>query len=98
MRDAKGERPLLTDRVLDPKSYAANLNVQYEYMGEFDGECEAVAGARRKALRKATEASRCPTTGTRSAAASALRAASAMLTPTCDTQGDRHVREEPGTT
>ncbi len=54
MWDAKGERPLLTDRVLDPKSYAANLNVQYEYMGEFDGECEAVA-AWRKALRRATE-------------------------------------------
>ena len=54
MWDARGERPMLTDRVLDPKTYAANLDVHYEYMGEFDGECEAVA-AWRKALRKATE-------------------------------------------
>jgi hypothetical protein len=54
MSDARGERPLLTDRVLDTKTYAANLDVHYEYMGQFDGECEAVA-AWRKALRKATE-------------------------------------------
>ena len=54
MWDARGERPMLTDRVLDPKVYAANLDVQYEYMGQFDGECEAVA-AWRKALRKSTE-------------------------------------------
>jgi hypothetical protein len=54
MWDARGERPMLTDRVLDPKVYAANLDVQYEYMGQFDGECAAVA-AWRKALRKATE-------------------------------------------
>jgi hypothetical protein len=54
MWDARGERPLLTDRVLDPKAYAANLDVHYEYLGQFDGECDAVA-AWRKALRKATE-------------------------------------------
>jgi hypothetical protein len=54
MWDAQGERPLLTDRVLDLKSYAPSPDVQYEYMGEFDGECQAVA-AWRKALRKATE-------------------------------------------
>jgi hypothetical protein len=54
MWDARGERPLLTDRVLDPKTYAAYLDVHYEYMGQFDGECDAVA-AWRKALRKATE-------------------------------------------
>jgi hypothetical protein len=54
MWDARGERPMLTDRVLDPKAYAANLDVHYEYMGQFDGECEAVA-AWRKALRKAKE-------------------------------------------
>lgn len=54
MWDARGERPMLTDRLLDPKTYAANLDVHYEYMGKFDGECEAVA-AWRKALRKATE-------------------------------------------
>ena len=54
MWDARGERPMLTDHVLDPKAYAANLDVHYEYMGKFGGECEAVA-AWRKALRKATE-------------------------------------------
>ena len=52
--DARGEHPLLTDQVLDPKAYAANLDFHYEYLGKFDGECEAVA-AWRKALREATE-------------------------------------------
>jgi hypothetical protein len=52
--DARGERPLLTDHPLDPKAYAANLDFHYEFLGEFDGECEAVA-AWRKALRQATE-------------------------------------------
>jgi len=54
MRDERGERPLLTDRELDPKAYAANADVRYEYLGKFDGECAAVA-AWRQALRKATE-------------------------------------------
>ncbi len=54
MRDERGDRPLLTDRELDPKAYAANPNVHYEYLGRFDGECAAVA-AWRQALRKATE-------------------------------------------
>ena len=52
--DARGERPLLTDHLLDPKAYAANLDFHYEYLGKFDGECAAVA-AWRQALRKATE-------------------------------------------
>jgi hypothetical protein len=52
--DARGERPLLTDQPLDPKAYAANPEVHYEYLGKFDGECEAVA-AWRKVLREATE-------------------------------------------
>lgn len=52
--DARGERPLLTDQPLDPKAYAANVDFHYEYLGKFDGECEAVA-AWRKALREATE-------------------------------------------
>jgi hypothetical protein len=52
--DARGERPLLTDRPLDPKAYAANPDFHYEYLGKFDGECAAVA-AWRQALRKATE-------------------------------------------
>jgi hypothetical protein len=54
MWDERGERPLLTDRKLDPNAYAANLAVRYEYMGEFDGECAAVA-AWRQALRESTE-------------------------------------------
>jgi len=54
MADERGERPLLTDRKLDPKAYAANPTVHYEYLGQFDGECAAVA-AWRKALRQATE-------------------------------------------
>jgi hypothetical protein len=52
--DARGERPLLTDHLLDPKAYALNPDFHYEYLGKYDGECEAVA-AWRKALRKATE-------------------------------------------
>lgn len=52
--DARGERPLLTDRELDAKAYTANPDFHYEYLGKFDGECAAVA-AWRKALRKATE-------------------------------------------
>jgi hypothetical protein len=51
--DARGERPLLTDRPLDPKAYAANPDFHYEYLGKYGGECEAVA-AWRQALRKAT--------------------------------------------
>lgn len=54
MWDERGERPLLTDREIDPKSYAANPAVHYEYLGTFDGECAAVA-AWRQALRKAVE-------------------------------------------
>ena len=52
--DARGERPLLTDHLLDPKAYALNPDFHYEYLGKYDGECEAVA-AWREALRKATE-------------------------------------------
>jgi hypothetical protein len=52
--DARGERPMMTDRPLDPKAYAANPDFHYEYLGKFHGECAAVA-AWRQALRKATE-------------------------------------------
>jgi hypothetical protein len=52
--DARGERPLLTERPLDPKAYASNPEFRYELIGKFDGECEAVA-AWRKALREATQ-------------------------------------------
>ncbi|HEX9188107.1 MAG TPA: hypothetical protein VGB87_13600, partial [Vicinamibacteria bacterium] len=51
--DARGERPMLTDRPLDPKAYATNVDFHYEYLGKFDGECAAVA-AWRRALREAT--------------------------------------------
>jgi hypothetical protein len=51
MWDEMGERPLLTDHELDPKTYLANPFAQYELLGKFDGECAAV-GAWRQALRK----------------------------------------------
>jgi hypothetical protein len=57
--DGRGERPMLTDRLLDPKAYAANTDFHYEYLGKFDGECAAVA-AWRAALREATEPSPLP--------------------------------------
>jgi len=57
--DARGERPMLTDHELDPKDYAANPGFRYEYLGKYDGECQAVA-AWRNALRKATEAEPLP--------------------------------------
>jgi hypothetical protein len=52
--DARGERPMLTDRKLDPEEYAARTDFHYEYLGEYDGECAAVA-AWRQALRRARE-------------------------------------------
>ncbi len=51
--DARGERPLLTDHELDPKTYAANPAFRYELVGKYTGDCEAIA-AWRKALREAT--------------------------------------------
>ncbi len=55
MWDERGvERPLLTDHQIDPKSFAINPAVRYDFLGKFGGECEAVA-AWRQALRKATE-------------------------------------------
>jgi hypothetical protein len=51
--DARGERPLLTDRELDPKAYAGNPAFRYELVGKYSGDCEAIA-AWRKALREAT--------------------------------------------
>ena len=54
MWDERGERPLLTDREIDPKAFGANLAVRYDFLGKFDGECAAVA-AWRQELRKATE-------------------------------------------
>jgi hypothetical protein len=52
--DAGGERPLLTDHLLDPTDYATRTDFHYEYLGQFDGECAAIA-AWRRVLRKATE-------------------------------------------
>ena len=45
------EEPLLTDRRLDPGSYASPA-VRYEFVGTFKGECEAIA-AWRRSLRNA---------------------------------------------
>jgi hypothetical protein len=46
------ERPVLTDRRIEPSVYASNPEARYEYLGEYSGECEAIA-AWRKALREA---------------------------------------------
>ena len=88
---------MLTDRVLDPKAYAANLDVQYEYMGQFDGECEAVA-AWRKALRKATE-DEAPARRLGRGEGAALRPERGFRYAHAVERhrGGRHVREEPGT-
>lgn len=48
LKDERGERPLLADRKLEP---SPRPDLQYEFMGEFKGECQAVA-AWRSALRE----------------------------------------------
>ena len=50
--DERGERPLLTDHRLDAEDYRTNPSFHFEYLGEFSGECAAVA-AWNKALREA---------------------------------------------
>jgi len=52
--DERGERPLLSDHRLDPEDYRINPHFHFEYLGEFDGECAAVA-AWNKALRDAVD-------------------------------------------
>jgi hypothetical protein len=47
LEDRTGERPVLTDRPLDPAAYAALPEIHYELLGKFTGECEAVAAYRR---------------------------------------------------
>ena len=47
------EQPLLTDHKLDPNAYSSLPSFRYEFLGEFKGECEAVA-AWRAALRAQT--------------------------------------------
>jgi hypothetical protein len=51
LSDGRQQRPVLTDRKLDPAVYASNPQARYEYLGEFSGECEAIA-AWRKELRE----------------------------------------------
>jgi hypothetical protein len=48
LKDERGVRPLLADRKLEP---SPRPDLQYEFIGEFKGECEAVA-AWRAALRE----------------------------------------------
>ena len=50
--DDRGERPLLTDRPVDPEDYLSNPHFHYEFLGEFQTECKAIA-AWRTALRDA---------------------------------------------
>jgi hypothetical protein len=52
--DARGERPMLTDHKLDAEDYRGNLDFHFEFVGQFDGECAAVA-AWNKSLRDAVE-------------------------------------------
>jgi hypothetical protein len=52
LSDGREQRPVLTDRRIDPAVYASNPLAVYEYLGEYTGECEAIA-AWRKALREA---------------------------------------------
>jgi hypothetical protein len=47
-------RPVLTDRKMEPAVYASNPEARYEYLGDYAGECEAIA-AWRKALREAVD-------------------------------------------
>jgi hypothetical protein len=47
------QQPLLTDHKLDPNAYSSLPSFRYEFLGEFKGECEAVA-AWRAALRAQT--------------------------------------------
>jgi hypothetical protein len=50
--DERGERPLMTDQLLDPEDYRSHPHFRFEYVGEYQGECAAVA-AWNKALREA---------------------------------------------
>jgi hypothetical protein len=50
LRDRTGERPLLRDRPIDPKAFDAVPDVEYTFLGRFEGECKALA-AYRHALR-----------------------------------------------
>jgi hypothetical protein len=40
------EQPLLTDHKLDPNAYSSLPSFRYEFLGEFKGECEAIAAWR----------------------------------------------------
>ena len=50
--DERGERPLLTEKPLDPEHFRGNPALRYVLVGTYKGECEAVA-AWRQALREA---------------------------------------------
>jgi hypothetical protein len=51
LTDGRQERPVLTDRKIEAAVYPTNPRAVYEYLGEYAGECEAIA-AWRKALRE----------------------------------------------
>ena len=83
--DARGERPMLTERPLDAKAYATNTEFRYELVGRFDGACEATA-AWRKTLREATAPEPLPAEDWREPAEEPPpEAASSMLTPSGET-------------
>lgn len=47
VRDRTGERPILTERPLDPKSFEGIAGFEYELVRKIEGECEAIAAYRR---------------------------------------------------
>jgi hypothetical protein len=51
--DRSGERMALYDRELNPASYLSVPEVSFEFLGKFEGECEAVAAYRRAVRRGA---------------------------------------------
>ena len=57
--DARGERPMLADHKLEAEDYRANLDFHFELLGQFDGECAAVA-AWNQALRDAVDREHAP--------------------------------------
>jgi hypothetical protein len=51
LSDGREARPVLTDRKIDMRVHASNPEAVYQYLGEYSGECEAIA-AWRKHLRE----------------------------------------------
>lgn len=99
LADGRGEhRPVLTDRKIDAAVYATNPQAVYEYLGEYQGECEAIA-AWRKALREAVAPPPVDESDGRPAVSVAPAAPAAPVAPADDevTVQDRAVPPPGGT-